>query len=155
VSDEILAGRGSNAEENDHNKIVLIADDSSVARNQIRRTLEQLDYKCELVKDGAEALAFVKALSQKPGKITDYLHLVISDEEMPNMDGYTLTTELRKDSDLQNLYIILHTSLSGVFNQAMVQKVGADEFIPKFKPDDLAQAVMKGIEVSKSRQHVT
>jgi two-component system chemotaxis response regulator CheV len=37
----------------------------------------------------------------------------------------------------------LHTSLSGVFNQAMVQKVGADDFIAKFHPDELATAVQK------------
>lgn len=154
VSDDVLSGRGNQEQEKDSKRFILIADDSSVARNQIKRTLEQLDLKCEVVKDGAEALAFIKDLKQKPGKVTDYLHLVISDVEMPNMDGYTLTTALRKDADLSNLYIILHTSLSGVFNQAMVQKVGADEFIAKFRPDDLAQAVIKGIEVSKARQDV-
>ena len=61
---------------------------------------------------------------------------------MPEMDGYTLTAEIRNDPRLKNLHVMLHTSLSGVFNQAMVKKVGADDFLAKFKPDDLAQRVI-------------
>ena len=61
---------------------------------------------------------------------------------MPEMYGYTLHTEIRADPRLKDLYIVLHTSLSGVFNNALVQKVGADRFIPKFQPDDLASAVL-------------
>ncbi|CAK0750270.1 hypothetical protein CCP3SC1AL1_1760004 [Gammaproteobacteria bacterium] len=58
------------------------------------------------------------------------------------MDGYTLTTEIRRDPALKDLYILLHTSLSGVFNQSMVKKVGANQFIAKFSPDELAKAVL-------------
>ena len=67
--------------------------------------------------------------------------MVISDVEMPDMDGYRLATEIRADARLARLPIVLHTSLSGVFNQALVQKVGADHFVPKFSPDELAAAV--------------
>ncbi|KKN46662.1 hypothetical protein LCGC14_0670550, partial [marine sediment metagenome] len=42
-------------------------------------------------------------------------------------------------------HVILHTSLSGVFNQAMIEKVGADDFIAKFNPDELATAVKKWV----------
>ena len=66
---------------------------------------------------------------------------MISDIEMPEMDGYTLTAKIRQDPDLKDMKIVLHTSLSGVFNQAMVKKVGADNFIAKFNPDELAKAV--------------
>lgn len=125
---------------------VLIADDSMVARNQIKRTLDQLGIQCSVVKDGQEALEFLKDMAKEEGPISNHISLVISDVEMPNMDGYTLTTEIRKNDALKDLYIILHTSLSGVFNQAMVQKVGANKFIPKFKPDELAMAVLNGIE---------
>ena len=55
--------------------------------------------------------------------------MMISDIEMPEMDGYTLTAEIRSDPRMQKLHICLHTSLSGVFNQAMVKKVGADDFL--------------------------
>ena len=54
---------------------------------------------------------------------------MISDVEMPRMDGYTLTTSLRQIPELADLYVILHTSLSGVFNNSMVEKVGADKFV--------------------------
>lgn len=80
--------------------------------------------------------------------------MVISDIEMPEMDGYTLTSEIRKDPRLQNLYVILHSSLSGVFNDAMVKKVGASQFIAKFSADDLAMAVLnrlKSLEENRSR----
>ena len=86
--------------------------------------------------------------AEKDGPISDHVDLVISDIEMPNMDGYTLTTELRKNEKLKDLYIILHTSLSGVFNEAMVHKVGANRFIPKFNPDDLANSVLSGLEAA-------
>jgi len=152
VSDDIIRNHKEQRDENE--KYVLIADDSTVARNQIKRTLEQLNIRCEVAKDGAEALTFLKELQAQSGNIYDHLQLVISDIEMPNMDGYTLTTLIRKDNNLKDLYIILHTSLSGVFNQAMVQKVGANMFIPKFKPDELAQAVLDGIKMAKSIKHV-
>ena len=73
--------------------------------------------------------------------------IVITDIEMPEMDGYTLTAKLRNEPELNKLKIILHTSLSGVFNQAMVKKVGADNFIAKFNPDDLAKAVKELMQV--------
>lgn len=77
------------------------------------------------------------------GDISNRVPLMISDIEMPEMDGYTLTTEVKADERLRNIHIVLHSSLSGVFNQAMIEKVGADQFIAKFHPDELASAVQK------------
>ncbi|MEP0071884.1 MAG: chemotaxis protein CheV, partial [Marinomonas sp.] len=65
----------------------------------------------------------------------------------PEMDGYTLTTAIRNDSRLQDLFILLHTSLSGVFNEAMVKKVGADGFLAKFQPDELARLAIETVQV--------
>ena len=67
--------------------------------------------------------------------------MVISDIEMPSMDGYTLTTEIRRNPALRGLHVILHTSLSGVFNHAMVERVGADDFVPKYSELELAQRI--------------
>ncbi|MBI2380979.1 MAG: chemotaxis protein CheV [Gammaproteobacteria bacterium] len=120
---------------------VLIADDSSVARNQVRKTLEQVGVQVVAAKDGSEALSLLNDLAEDVNDINDKILMVISDIEMPEMDGYTLTAEIRSNPKLAKLYVVLHTSLSGVFNQAMVQKVGADHFIAKFQPDILAKTV--------------
>ena len=69
---------------------------------------------------------------------------------MPEMDGYTLCANIRNEAALRDLYVILHTSLSGVFNQNMVSKAGANDFIPKFNPDELAAAVEKGLAIIQS-----
>lgn len=119
---------------------VLVADDSSVARKQVQRAIEAIGCECVLVKDGKEAIMTLREMA-KEGDIYQQLALVISDIEMPEMDGYTLTAEIRNDPKLKDLHVILHTSLSGVFNQAMVERVGANAFIPKFNPDELGAAV--------------
>jgi two-component system, chemotaxis family, chemotaxis protein CheV len=127
-------------------RVVLIADDSSVARGQIKRTVEQLGYKTKLCKDGQEALTYLESLTADGASVDDEVMLLISDIEMPEMDGYTLTAEIRDNDKLKHMWVILHTSLSGVFNEAMVQKVGANDFIPKFNPNELAQAVQKRVD---------
>lgn len=129
-------------------RVLLIADDSSVARAQIKRALEPLGIPLELVKDGRQGLDYLRDMAEKCQKsITEQVCLLISDVEMPEMDGYTLTAEIRANPKLKDLQIILHTSLSGVFNQAMVQKVGANKFIAKFDPDELASAVKESLMI--------
>ncbi|QHQ50800.1 chemotaxis protein CheV [Aeromonas media] len=130
----------ASVERNPHGRPVLVADDSSVARKQVQRALEAIGVQCVLAKDGREALNMLLDMA-KQGPILDQIALVISDIEMPEMDGYTFTAEIRNNPNLKDLHVILHTSLSGVFNQAMVQKVGANNFIAKFQPDELAKAV--------------
>lgn len=131
---------------------ILVADDSSVARRQIKRTLDQLGIESTLVNDGQEALDILLDWAAEDPNIAQNLTMVISDVEMPNMDGYTLTTEIRKDPRLKDLFIILHTSLSGVFNSAMVEKVGANKFIPKFNADELAGAVLEAVALKDAQQ---
>jgi two-component system chemotaxis response regulator CheV len=65
---------------------------------------------------------------------------------MPEMDGYTLTASVKADPRMAAMHIMLHTSLSGVFNQAMVEKVGANDFLAKFNPDELAQRVLQRLD---------
>ncbi len=130
---------------------VLIADDSSVARKQIKRCVEQLGVKTQLFPDGRQALDHLKALADEGTDVTQVYSMLISDIEMPEMDGYTLTASIRDDPRLSGLYILLHTSLSGIFNQAMVEKVGANSFLAKFKPDQLAAIVQKQLGVSMEK----
>ena len=68
------------------------------------------------------------------------------------MDGYTLATKIKADPDMKKIYLILHTSLSGVFNTAMVQKVGANEFLAKFDPDSLMKSIQAHLRVLHANQ---
>ncbi len=120
---------------------VLVADDSSVARKQIKRVLDEIGVPCTLVENGQEALDRLQAWAAEGKDMARWLAMVISDVEMPQLDGYSLTTAVRKDPQLAALHVMLHTSLSGVFNQTMVERVGANRFIAKFKPDELAVLV--------------
>jgi two-component system chemotaxis response regulator CheV len=133
-----------NAEKN----LILVSDDSMVARKQVCKTLEN-DMSLETItaKDGKAALDLLKSWADTKDPQLGRLAMVISDIEMPEMDGYTFTTEVRADERLKHLYIVLHTSMSGVFNQTMVDKVGANKFIAKFDPDVLGQAVIDAMKL--------
>jgi two-component system, chemotaxis family, chemotaxis protein CheV len=120
---------------------VLVVDDSRVARNQIQRVLEELGIEAVLLPDGRQALDHLKSIVSQGEVATERYAMVISDIEMPSMDGYTLTTEIRRDARLADLFVLLHTSLSGIFNNAMVERVGADAFVAKFSPAELAEQI--------------
>ena len=120
---------------------VLVVDDSRVARSQVEKVLNQLGLEMIAAADGREGLQKLQSLAAQ-APLTEQLLMVISDIEMPVMDGYRLTTEIRRDDKLRDVYVLLHTSLSGNFNKAMIEKVGADRFIPKFCSDELAEAVL-------------
>jgi len=127
---------------------VLMVDDSSVARNQVTRVLEQMGVEYTTANDGRQALDQLVAWLAEGRDVANWLALVISDVEMPRMDGYSLTRAIREHPELAHLHVILHTSLSGVFNQSMVEKVGANDFLPKWEPDTLAMMVQEHL-----RQH--
>lgn len=141
VSDGIIE-EGAVSEE----QHVLVVDDSSVARNQVKRVLEQLGVPCTLCNDGRHALDQLKAWVAEGRDLDNWLGLVISDIEMPKMDGYSLTTSIRQDPALEHLTIFLHSSLSGVFNESMVKSVGANKFLPKYDPDELATIVQEQLK---------
>jgi two-component system chemotaxis response regulator CheV len=129
-------------------KRVLICDDSSVARKQVIRCLETIGVEVVALNDGRAAYDYLRSMVAEGKQPERELLMLISDIEMPEMDGYTLTAEIRADPRMQKLHIILHTSLSGVFNQAMVKKVGADDFLAKFRPDELAARVVARINAA-------
>lgn len=131
---------------------VLTVDDSSVARKQVARCLQSVGVEVVSLNDGRQALDYLRKLVEEGKDPSEEFLMMISDIEMPEMDGYTLTAEIRNDPRMQKLHIILHTSLSGVFNQAMVKKVGADDFLAKFRPDDLASRVVDRIKAADHSQ---
>jgi len=124
---------------------ILVVDDSMVARHQIKHVLDEIGIETILAKDGSEALKLLQDWS-KEGPINDWLAMVISDIEMPKLDGYSLVTAIREDRRLADLYVILHSSLSGVFNESMVKKVGANHFLAKFMPDELVDRVTERLK---------
>ncbi|MDF2176987.1 chemotaxis protein CheW [Aliiglaciecola sp. CAU 1673] len=124
-------------------KKVLIVDDSSTARNQIRETLQQVGLQVIERQDGLQALKLLQSWADEGKTVTDEILMMFTDAEMPEMDGYRLTAEVRNDPRMSNLFICLNTSLSGSFNQAMVEKVGCDRFISKFQPDLLVQTAQE------------
>lgn len=114
---------------------VLVVDDSTTARGQIRDTLEQFGIEIIERQDGLQALNLLRSWVDEGKKITDEILMMFTDAEMPEMDGYMLTAEVRNDPRMADLFVCLNTSLSGNFNEAMVQKVGCNRFISKFQPD--------------------
>jgi len=144
VSADVLTAEEGLRAEDYH---VLVVDDSVVARRQIKGTLDQLGLQSTLANDGAAGLEVLQKWAQEgpEGRLHNLL-MVISDIEMPRMDGYTLTSRIRSDDSLRHLHVMLHTSLSGVFNNNMVKSVGADEFLSKFAANELAEQVIKRLE---------
>ncbi len=138
VSEEVLRSDAAGAEVP---RRVFIADDSAVARKQITRVMDQVGVSYEIAENGKIALEKLQALAAQ-GAITSQFALLISDIEMPEMDGYTLTKTIKDDPALKDLFVCLHTSLSGSFNQSMADSVGANRLVPKFEPDDLAAMVL-------------
>jgi two-component system chemotaxis response regulator CheV len=127
---------------------VLMVDDSGVARKQVTRVLDQMGVEFTTANDGRDAYEQLLRWLEEGKDVENWLALVISDVEMPRMDGYSLTKAIRDNPQLCHLHVILHTSLSGVFNKSMVQKVGANDFLPKWEPDTLAMMVQEHL-----RQH--
>jgi two-component system, chemotaxis family, chemotaxis protein CheV len=121
---------------------VLFADDSIVARDQIKKTLEQMGLNYIITKNGAEAWKKLKDIAEKADvsgrDITDYVNIILTDVEMPEMDGYVLTRKVKADQRLKDLPVIMHSSLTADANQALGKGVGADAYVPKFKPLELS-----------------
>ncbi len=138
ILDKDLASRAKQK-----NLKVLLAEDSPTAVRQVKETLQNLGVDVMSVQDGLQALNLLKKWSSEGKNVTDEIIMLVTDAEMPEMDGYRLTAEIRKDPLLKDLYIVLHTSLSGNFNKAMVDKVGCNDFLSKFQPDTLAEVVQK------------
>ncbi len=126
---------------------VLYADDSSVARGQIERTLERLGVRSIPANNGAEAWSKLQTLARRAtgaGRpVSDLVQAVITDVEMPEMDGYVLTRRIKDDDRFDGIPVIMHSSLSAEANQAIGTGVGADAYVPKFEPIELAAAVQR------------
>ncbi|GKT11101.1 MAG: two-component system, chemotaxis family, chemotaxis protein CheV [Thiomicrorhabdus sp.] len=152
ASDNFLAEHDIDIRGQDY--FILGADDSAVARGQLKRILDKIGIPNRIVNNGKLALDFLKKWADDADKgisdrVSNRVLMVISDIEMPEMDGYTLTTSIRKDDRLNDLYVVLNSSLSGGFNDSLTEKVGANKFISKWHSDELAETIIAQIEQVK------
>jgi two-component system, chemotaxis family, chemotaxis protein CheV len=125
---------------------VLAADDSGVARSLIEQSLTAMGVQFIMTKSGQEAWNVLEDLQSKAEKhgrcAADEIALVLTDLEMPEMDGFTLTRRIKANAGMQAIPVVIHSSLSGSANEEHVRKVGANAYVAKFAAGELA-AVMR------------
>jgi two-component system chemotaxis response regulator CheV len=138
-------------------QIILAADDSVIARALIETTLKTLGLKYVMTNSGKQAwdkLQAIDAEAVKQGSTArSRVALVLSDLEMPEMDGFTLTRKIKQDPRFSTIPVIIHSSLSGATNEAHVDGVGADAYIAKFVPDELAALLKSTLAKHSGRAH--
>lgn len=126
---------------------ILFADDSNIARKQITTALEKMGIGYIANINGAEAWKRLQKIADKceqEGRdIKTEIDLVLTDVEMPEMDGYVLTQLIKSDPRTEHLPVIMHSSLSAAANQNMGKGVGADAYVAKFKPRELADTLQE------------
>lgn len=128
-------------------KVILAADDSPLARSMIENALKALDVPYVMTKTGLEAWTKIQSMSdiaEAEGKtIQDKVALVLTDLEMPEMDGFMLTRNVKNDQRFNSIPVIIHSSLTGEANENHVKSVGADAYVAKFVAEELADAMRK------------
>ena len=125
--------------------VILAADDSKVARSLIENGMTSLGLPFIMTKTGKEAWEKLQSLNaevqQAGGRISDKVALVLTDLEMPEMDGFTLTRNIKTDQRLKDIPVVIHSSLSGSANEDHVRSVGADGYVAKFSVEDLSTTI--------------
>jgi len=122
---------------------ILFADDSNIARKQIMKALNYLGIKYRMAVNGAEAWKILKKIADvceaEERNVTTEIQAILTDVEMPEMDGYVLTQNIKADPRFAKVPVIMHTSLTASANMSMGKSVGADAYVPKFQPKQLAE----------------
>ncbi|UTW08448.1 chemotaxis protein CheV [Pseudomonas benzenivorans] len=121
---------------------VLVVDDSHVALQQTLVTLRKLDLDCQAVRSAAAAMDLLLT-QQAAGQPIEVL---VSDIEMPEMDGYSLVREIRRNPEIGQTYVLLHTSLDSTMNTEKARAVGANDVLTKFSTVDLSQAMLRAFQ---------
>ncbi|MCB1957666.1 MAG: chemotaxis protein CheV [Rhodocyclaceae bacterium] len=128
-----------------HEVSVFFVDDSSVARKKIAEVLDKLGVRHKHAMNGLEAWTRLEGMAkhaQATGQpLTDELDLILVDAEMPEMDGYVLTRNIKNDSRFAGIPVVMHSSLSSEANRAMGKRVGVDSYVAKFDADVLADTL--------------
>lgn len=126
---------------------VLVADDSFVARSVIELGLKAMGVEFVMTKTGKEAWDYLQALAEQAKadgfQPHDKIAIVLTDLEMPEMDGFTLTRLIKQDARFRGIPVVIHSSLTGVTNENHVKGVGADGYVGKFSPRELAATLRR------------
>ena len=126
----------------DEQRIVFFADDSAVARAQVGKILDRMQLRHQSGKNGQDALDQLRLLADEAeaeGRaLKDSLLAIVTDIEMPNMDGYVLTGKIKADKRFEGIPVMMHSSLSATENKRLGLEVGADAYMPKLKPKEFS-----------------
>ncbi|ABK43150.1 response regulator receiver modulated CheW protein [Magnetococcus marinus MC-1] len=120
---------------------VLIADDSSAARGLLEQAMQSLGLSYESFTNAREAFAELERDLEVHGQ-SSYA-LILSDIEMPGMDGFTFCRHVKEHESLGVIPLVLHSSMSSPSNLKLAKQVGANDFVGKFQPDGLAEVLLK------------
>lgn len=130
-----------------HDRTIFFCDDSTIARKQIARTLDVLNIRYMSANNGKQAWDELQkiAAQAEAGRmhVSDMIQLILTDVEMPEMDGYVLTKHIKSDPRFAGIPVIMHSSLSSMGNQQLGRSVGVDEYVPKFEPQKLAEILTR------------
>ena len=121
---------------------ILVADDSYVARSVIEIGLQAMHAPFIMTKTGKEAWDYLLGLADQAKAdgtlVKNKIAAVLTDLEMPEMDGFTLTRLIKQDARFKGIPVVIHSSLTGTTNESHVRGVGADGYVAKFSPRELA-----------------
>ncbi len=129
---------------------VFFVDDSIVARRKISEVLDKLGVRHKHATNGMEAWTRLQGIAahalQMGRNIRDDVRLILVDAEMPEMDGYVLTKNVKSDPRFEGVPVVMHSSLSSEANRAMGKSVGVDAYVAKFDAEALADTLRPLIE---------
>ena len=132
---------------------LLVADDSAVARSVIELGLKAMGVPYIMTKSGKEAWdrlnEFAAEAKAEGQHVKDKVCMVLTDVEMPEMDGFTLTRNIKASRQFDGIPVIIHSSLTGATNENLVKSVGADAYVAKFMPREFAAAIRGVMEKVK------
>ena len=135
--------------------VAIVAEDSKVARSMLEKGLQAMEIPAQLHitgKDAWEKIGVLAAQAQAEGvPITDKIALVLTDLEMPEMDGFTLTRKIKTDPVLKDIPVVIHSSLSGNANEDHIRKVKADGYVAKFELNELSSVIEEVLDRSMKK----
>lgn len=133
--------------------LALVLDDSMTARHLVSDALSKMGLKVLEAKDGVEGLEKLNELYELYGdNIADNLKVIISDVEMPQMDGMHFTAIIKADKKFANIPLLFNSSISNQFSESQSKQVGGDGYLTKFNATQLYNEVTRVINNHKKQQ---